>query len=502
MTTSSNLGAYTGGRCDPTKPAVIGVDADGTERILTHRELDERADAVARGLVRAGLRRGEHAVILSANRPESIACLLGTMRAGMIATPINHAFSPATIATLVAESDARLVFCDGARARDLALPDVMIVDFDADFAAWLDPGSFEPIEPQADTAALCLYTSGSTGRPKGVLLSHAAHLWVVKTRMQDDDVADERLLIAAPLYHMNALALCLLAFASGATIVLLPRFETRLYLAAIGRYRCTWLTAVPPMIAMMLADRAALATADLSSVRTLRMGSAPVNDALAAQIGTLLPQARVINAYGTTEGGPIVFAPHPDGRPTPPGAVGVPHREVACRLVGPEAPTLGVLQMRSPAVMLGYLKRPDVRSPITPDGFYDTGDVFRRDADDFFSFVGRADDMFVSGAENIFPGEVEALLETHPDVLQACVVPVADEIKGTKPVAFVVLRPGSDIDEAALKQHALANAPAFQHPRRVWILDRLPLATTNKIDRAALRRRAEDEIGTPDGTPR
>jgi long-chain acyl-CoA synthetase len=309
--------------------------------------------------------------------------------------------------------------------------------------------------------------------------------------MAADELAGERMLVAAPLYHMNALANVFLACAAGATVVLLPQFQALAFIEAIVRYRCTWATAVPPMIAMMLRERAALEGADLSSVRVVRMGSAPVNDALADQIRALLPNARIINAYGTTEGGPVVFSDR-GGAPT--GSVGRPHTGVEVRLAGPGAPETGVLQMKSPAIMLGYHNRPDVRSPIAADGFYDTGDVFRRDADGFFYFVGRTDDMFVSGGENIFPGEVETVLETHPDVLQACVVPVDDDIKGQKPVAFVVRKPGSSVDEQALKSFALEHAPAYQHPRRVWFLDTMLLASTNKIDRAALRQRAQAEL--------
>lgn len=150
--------------------------------------------------------------------------------------------------------------------------------------------------------------------------------------------------------------------------------------------------------------------------------------------------------------------------------------------------------MRSPAIMLGYHDSPDTPSPITADGYYETGDVFRRDQDGFHTFLGRTDDMFVSGGENIFPGEVESVIESHRDVLQACVVPVDDAIKGTKPVAFVVLRPGARADEDAIKRHVLANAPAYQHPRRIWFLDTMLLASTNKIDRRGLRQRAEATV--------
>jgi long-chain acyl-CoA synthetase len=119
--------------------------------------------------------------------------------------------------------------------------------------------------------------------------------------------------------------------------------------------------------------------------------------------------------------------------------------------------------------------------------------VFRRDRDGFYFFVGRADDMFVSGGENIYPVEVEKMLERHPEVHQACVVPVPDEIKGVKPVAFVVRTAGSTLSEQAVKEFALANAAAYQHPRRVWFVEELPLAGTNKIDRRALMNRANGE---------
>ncbi|GJD57408.1 class I adenylate-forming enzyme family protein [Methylobacterium dankookense] len=497
MTAATNLGDLVDRTGDPERPLIVGVRPGAEPEVMSCARLDALADAFARGLLRGGIRRGERIAILAANRPDAIAALLGAMRAGVVPVPVNYKFPPATIAHVLADCGARLVLCDGPRRAQLdgLAPPLCVAEFDADgaegFAAWLDPGPFVPVEPELGEAALFLYTSGSTGRPKGVRLSHASHLWVARTRMAETDLRADRVLIAAPLYHMNALALALLVCAAGATAVLLPQFEAKAYIDAISRYRCTWLTAVPPMIAMMLREKEALQAADLTGVRTVRMGSAPVNDALARQIRSLLPNARILNAYGTTEGGPIVFTDHPAGLPTPVGSVGYPHPEVSVRLVGPDAPETGVLQMRSPAIMLGYHNRPDVRAPITEDGYYDTGDVFRRDTEGFHYVLGRTDDMFVSGGENIFPGEVELVLEGHPDLLQACVVPVEDAIKGTKPVAFVVRRPGAGVDEAGVKAHALANAPAYQHPRRVWFLDAMPLASTNKIDRNALRQCAE-----------
>jgi acyl-CoA synthetase (AMP-forming)/AMP-acid ligase II len=154
----------------------------------------------------------------------------------------------------------------------------------------------------------------------------------------------------------------------------------------------------------------------------------------------------------------------------------------------------GVLEMKCPAVMLRYHNRPDVGARITPDGFYNTGDVFDRDAEGFHYFVGRADDMFNSGGENVYPGDVERMLEKHVDVSQAVVIPIDDEIKGQKPVAFVIPRADRHPTEDEIKRFALANGPAFQHPRFIWFVDKFPLASTNKIDRGALRKLAEQRV--------
>jgi long-chain acyl-CoA synthetase len=151
--------------------------------------------------------------------------------------------------------------------------------------------------------------------------------------------------------------------------------------------------------------------------------------------------------------------------------------------------------------MSGYYNREaDTRKRLI-DGWYDTGDVMRRDADGFYFFVGRADDMFQCGGENVYPGEVEKLLGQHPDVAQVCVVPVADEIKYQLPVAFVVPKPGAKPSEDTLRRFALDNGPAYAHPRAVWFVTELPLAGTNKIDRKRLAQEAADHVAARSAKP-
>ena len=497
MTRFTNLGDLFVRDRDLDKVAVIDLGGEQVPREFTYAQLDAMSNAVARALLARGLKRGERVAILSANRAEFLAAYFGIMRAGLVAVPVNFKFPRHTIHFIMQDAGARFVLCDRARRADCpaGLPVVVFGGRGPEsFDSFLDPGSFEAVVPASNEPGMFLYTSGSTGTPKGVVLSHQSHIWVVETRLAPD-LDRHRYLIAAPLYHMNALALAKLACAAYATIVLLPKFEAKAYIEAIGHYRPTWLTAVPPMIAMMLREPKTLAKTDLSSVEFIRMGSAPVSASLMESIHRALPKAKATNAYGTTEAGPVVFGPHPKGLPQPDNSVGYKHPKVRLRLVDGKnkKAAQGVLEMKCPALMNGYHNRPKIK-PFTKDGFYITGDVLRRDENGFHYFVGRTDDMFVSGGENIYPTDVERMLEKHPDVGQAVVVPVEDDIKGTKPVAFVIPKAGRKPTEAAIKTYALKNAPAYQHPRFVWFVDELPLASTNKVDRNALRKLAEQRV--------
>jgi len=335
---------------------------------------------------------------------------------------------------------------------------------------------------------MVLYTSGSTGRPKGVPLSHDGQLWAVRSRVGTSGHSRLRLLVAAPLFHMNALGISKFVFTAGASMVLLPQFNAQRYVEAIGRFKVTSLTSVPTMLALAMRERETRARADLSSVESVRTGSAPITQSLVDDVKHAFANATLIVGYGTTETGPIAFGARP-GFVKPDLAIGWPLPGVEVRLVGPDGKETeeGELWIRTPANMKGYLNLPaKTHEVLTSDGWYKTGDVFRRDATGAYTFVGRTDDMFVCGGENIYPGEVESMLERHDDIVQSCVVPVADEIKGEKPFAFVVLKSGASLTEDEVRRFALDNAPAYQHPRGVVFMAELPLATTNKVDRKAL----------------
>jgi long-chain acyl-CoA synthetase len=470
-------------------PAIIDGRDPAAPRTWLTGELDEHANAVARGLLRR-FRPGDRIAILSANRAEFLSTYLGTMRAGLITVPINWKLPLDTIEFIFADAGITGAFADAER-RSMVPAHVTTIEFDASgpggLDGLLDPGPFAAVGPDLDQIAKILYTSGSTGRPKGVPLPHAGQLWALGKYFQGAEQGRrDRTIVVAPTYHKNGLFFSMVALSNQMTIVSLPKFEARSYLEAVARYRCTVLSGIPTMFALIARERDLVARLDLSAVRMVTIGSAPLTDALVARVTEIFPGATVVNGYGTTEAGPCAFGPHPEGKERPTLALGYPFADIEWRLVGGPTAEEGAFEIRTPALMPGYLNLPGATAEKLKDGWYATGDVMRHDPDGFFYFVGRVDDMFVSGGENIFPGEVEKLLERHPEVAQAAVVPVPDEIKGQIPVAFVVRAAGGAVTEDQLKAYTLERGPAYAHPRFVVFVDTIPVAGTHKVDRRVL----------------
>lgn len=490
-----NLGELTDRTQDLAKPAIIDASKPAASQVVSHGQLDALCDSIAHTLSNE-LARGARVAILSANRFEYVAVYLGIMRAGMVAVPVNFRSPQALIEHVIRDSGTEFVFCDG-ECRSQAPSGLRVVNFDSTasdgLAAWLNKGRFQSVTPRNHEPAMFLYTSGSTGIPKGVVLSHQSHIWVTRSRIGSSDFRPHRVQVAAPLYHMNALSTSAAVLAGHGTIIMLPRFVARDYLRAIESYACTWLTGVPPMMAMALQEKDTLRTIDTSRIRFIRLGSAPLSSEIANAAKAHFPNASITNVYGSTEAGPVIFAAHPQRMAQPLTSVGCRHPEVKIRLVDGNRLDAdeGELQVNGPGLMNGYHNQPDRTAEVmTSDSYYRSGDLMRRDKDGFYYFIGRVDDMFVSGGENIFPRQVETLLEQYPGVAQACVVPVPDSVKGTKPFAFVVLRSGVAVSSDQLKQYALSHGPAYQHPRQLHFLQELPLSSTGKVDRKALIDRA------------
>jgi long-chain acyl-CoA synthetase len=405
-------------------------------------------------------------------------------------------FAASTINYIFTDANIKAAFFDDANAALLPKGSYLRIGFDdpspAGFANFLRPGTFEPAVPTAESLAKLLYTSGSTGQPKGVMLGHVGQVWalnkILKAWFPTPGTVSQ---IVAPTYHKNGLFNTMSCLAGGATIVSLPRFNAKTFLQAINDHRSTAASGIPTMFAMIAQEADLIKNLDLKSMQSVVIGSAPLTQALIERVRAIFPNAAVSNGYGTTESGAVVFGAHPDGVERPSLCIGYPFDDIGWELRdGPDA-NEGVFFMRTPAMMEGYLNLPGVTSDKLQDGWYNTGDVMRRDEKGFFYFVGRADDMFVCGGENVYPGEVEKLLESHAAVVQVAVVPAPDDIKGAIPVAYVVVKPGSSLSESELKEYYFKRGPAYSHPRFIVFTKEIPVAGTHKVDRKKLMSEAK-----------
>jgi len=505
---SRNLGFFfdTSVREVPDKVAVIDLFG-GRERQVTYRALHARMDRVAAMLAGLGARPGERIGVLVGNRVEFLEVFFGAMRIGAIPVILNTRLVADMLTAIFADAGCRIAVIDpscnpNAIAIAERLPLVHRIALDgAPGCLWyedaLAAAGAPPAPPPLDDDAQAFqpYTSGSTGRPKGAIMTHRGMLWYVAHNQRHwPSRREDRGCVALPLFHKNALRGTVkpMLFAGG-SFVLMPRFEPKAYVEALAKYRCTFSRGVAAVFTMVLEHREFFGALDLGALRSLSIGSAVVPPELLNAVERALPGVKMSESYGLTEGGSPFRAPL-DGRPVPRGSVGTLAPEVEVKLIdaeGRENATDGELLIRSPYVCLGYHNQPEVTAAKLTDGWLRTGDIFHRDADGFYFFRSRVDDMFSCGGENIYPKEVENVLFTHPDVADAVVAPVPHGVKGYVPAAMVIARGGARLSPAALKSHFLAHGPAYAHPRFIAVVPQFPLNGAGKIDRGAVRQALE-----------
>lgn len=455
-------------------------------------EITNQVHVFAQAMIDFGLTPGSRIGLLAGNLGEYYTVMFGAPAAGMVFVPLNTRLPESTLQYIIQDADLKLLITDTEHAEFRAdVPKIVIGS-----EQWGQIMSSAPapsiMNVKPDDVAVQIYTSGSTGKPKGVLLSHENVTFTVLE--YGAALPGEVMLVSAPLYHKNASMASKLAFASGGKVVLLPQFSAGEYLDAITKHRVTMCSGVPTMYALVTAELQKTPNQhDLSSVQRVLIGSAPLTEALFDDVQALFPEALVTNGYGTTEA-VLEFGPHPEDLPRPKISLGYEHSSVQLKLIDPDTgaeSNRGELWVKSKGVMLGYHGLPEANAERLTDGWYHTGDLMHRDEDGWYFFVGRVDDMFVCAGENIYPDAVEQMLEHHPSVHQAVVVPVRDELKGQLPTVFIRSEAGVQINADDIKEYALKNGPAYAHPRHVWFVDEIPLASTAKIDRTQLIKNAE-----------
>lgn len=503
---------------DPDRVALID-GASGDE--VTYGEVADRIAAAGNALAELGVEQGDRVALSFPNELMFVYAFFGAARLGAVPVPVNIQATSAKIRSVIADSDASVIVMSSAEdvvsktrmaaasidtvdtvavaSTDTpAIDDVSVVSF----TALLDEAepTLEPASVGRDDPAMQPYTSGSTGDPKGVVLTHGGCEWMITCihRLHFFDHED-RAIVAGPLYHKNAMVGAIKPMlAIGGSVVVMEGFDSERVIEAIDRHNVTYLRGVPAMYKMLVNATETLSNHDVSTVNWAVSGSASLPNSLIEDVRNVF-SCEMGEAYGLTEtGGPITLSPRWGPRKLGSSGLALPGADT--RIVDPETNEeippgeTGELIISAPSNG-SYYKRPvkEDEAYFERDGrrFLHTDDLAYQDEQEYHYIVGRLDDMLIVGGENVYPAEVENLLQRHERVADVAVVSAPHEIKGEAPVAFVV---AENVTEDELKQFAIDNGPAYAHPRRVFFEDELPLASTGKIDRDALEIAARERI--------
>ncbi|GGL48392.1 class I adenylate-forming enzyme family protein [Halocalculus aciditolerans] len=482
----------------------LAVEMGGAE--LSYAELDARAASFAGGLAEMGLEPGDRALVYLPNCPQYVVAILGGLRAGVVLSPVNPQYKSRELAYQLDDADADAVVThaalrehlDGAFEETGRSPLVVTVGDEvpeADAAFEDVAGDPVLVERDSDDTAMQPYTSGTTGQPKGVLTTHG------NLRAQgfagfgftDLDPDDQRELAVLPLYHITG-------FVHSTWQTLLYGGEVHLRspgewdaaeaMATIEEYEITGFVGVATMFVDMV-NHDSFGDHDLSSLDTVNEGGAKmpvaVQERFEGETGVEMSEG-----YGLTETTAATHTGVGSSFGAKPGTIGQPLRMTDCRVVDADGDPVpvgaeGELLVRGPQVAKGYHNLPEANDEaFTEDGFFRTGDVARRDAENYYEIVDRKKHMINTAGYNVYPSEVEELLYEHDGVADAAVVGVPDERRNETVKAFVVPVPDSDVTPEAIKQFCLDSLAEYKHPREVEFVDELPRTASGKIQKFKL----------------
>ena len=492
----------------PTDRARTLLETEDGHR-WTYAEVEAQVARLARLLTERGVRKGDRVAVQVDKSPLALCLYLACLRAGFVFVPMNTAYTADEVDFLVGNAEPAVVICrpaDETVTREIAArhggPLVLTLDAEgagslAEAAAGV-PAEAPVVACEADDLAAMLYTSGTTGKPKGAMLTHRnlaangldlAESW----RFTADDV----LLHALPIFHAHGLFVaCHCVLLAGASMLWLPGFHRETVVRLLPR--ATTFMGVPTFYTRLLAG----ADFDRDACRSMRLftaGSAPL---LAETHGAFQERTghAILERYGMTETGMLTGNPY-DGERRP-GAVGMPFPQVAVRIcdeddrpLGPDE--VGGIQVTGPNVMKGYWRLPGkTAEEFTADGWFRTGDVGRIDGRGYLFIVGRAKDLVISGGYNVYPKEVEGIIDDLPAVLESAVIGVPHPDFGEAVVAVVVSADASTPPaEDAVIAHCRAHLANYKTPKRVFVVPELPRNTMGKVQKAQLREVHRDLFG-------
>ncbi|MBD0024121.1 AMP-binding protein [Gordonia pseudamarae] len=455
---------------------------------LSYVQFAQRVDAVAQQLAGLGVGPGDMVATFLPNRAELLITLMAAWRLRAVATPVNPGFTDAEAEYQLGDSGAKVV------VGQAPVGDPARIFLDVDDLAVRPTAQWTPPTPPTEADdALLIYTSGSTGRPKGVRLGHDnLHFFGRSGGEHFQCGPDTHALLILPLFHVNAICVsCLTPIMAGGQVSITGQFSVSRFFDDVTRLRPTFFSAVPTIYALLVSQAGGVPPGALDSLRYAICGAAPISPELLAKTEETFG-VPIVEGYGLTEA-TCASACNPVGGVRKLGTVGPALPGQRIRIVdanGDDAPTgqRGEVLIAGPAVMRGYLNRPEATAETIVDGWLHTGDVGILDDDGYLRIVDRIKDMIIRGGENIYPKEIEAALATNPAVLECAVVGAPDPLLGEVPVAFVVGYPGTDLTADDLAEFVAPQLTKVKRPSAIHIVDALPRNPVGKIDKPGLRR--------------
>jgi long-chain acyl-CoA synthetase len=492
----------------PDRPAVTW-----SEGVLSYAALEDQVQRIAGALVaRHGLQPGDRVGLAMTNCAEFYPVLYGTWRAGLTAVPVNAKLHPRELAWILQNCGARLAVATPDLAEKMSgypeesWPEI-ISTTSPDYRALLDGEPIAEAGSDPDDNAWIFYTSGTTGRPKGAQLSHRNLLFMMHAYYADIDYIgpQDTMVHAAPLSH-GAGIYGLAHLAKGSNNVIYPGFDTGEIIKSFSTYGNVSMFAAPTMVKRLLDDPRA-GSADISGLKTIAYGGAPMYVADIKR-GLAMFGPRFYQLFGQGEA-PMTISglpkwmhadsEHPrfDARL---GSTGIARTGCAFKIVDPDgrelpAGEVGEIITKSDVVMKGYWENPEANAKALRDGWLWTGDMGFVDHEGFLTIKDRSKDMIISGGTNIYPREIEEVLLTSDAVLECAVVSRPHDDWGEEVIAYVVRRPGHDIDESGLDQLCLDNIARFKRPKGYRFVDALPKNNYGKILKTDLREWLARETG-------
>lgn len=490
----------------PDRSKVILETLDGGK--ITYADMFARSAQYAGALQKLGVKAGDRVAVQVEKTPDALMLYLGTIRAGGVFLPLNTAYTPAEIGYFVGDAEPAVFVCDPARADVLAgtaqKAGARLHTLDQNGEGSLSlladqmPTDYDNRPREDDDLAAILYTSGTTGRSKGAMLTHGnlasnSQTMVKYWQFTEDDV----LLHALPIFHTHGLFVatnCLMM--AGGSMLFLPKFDLDQVLAALPK--ATAMMGVPTFYTRLLAsDRF---TRDVAAhMRLFISGSAPLSAEVHKEFRERTGHA-ILERYGMTETNMNTSNPYDGARR--PGTVGFPLPGVGFRVVdartGRELPDgeVGIIEIKGPNVFMGYWRMPEkTAQEFRADGYFITGDMGRIDEDGYVSIVGRSKDLIISGGFNVYPAEVEALLDELPGVAESAVIGVPHPDFGEAVVAVLAPKPGAELGQDAVQASLNDRLAKFKQPKKVHILEALPRNTMGKIQKNVLRERFSGDFG-------